>query len=75
MLLSPAAIEYSIKLNEQPCDICHCDHLPGRHVTLDEMEKHYILKVYELTGRNKMQTAEILKIDRNTLKARLARYC
>lgn len=75
MLLSPEIVEYGVKLNEQPCEICHTSHVPGRHVTLDQVDKNYILKVLETTGGNKTQTAKILGIDRNTLKARLARYC
>lgn len=74
MLLSPEIVEYGVKLNEQPCEICHTSHALGRHVTLDEMEKDYILKVYESTGRQKKPTARILDIDVNTLRARIDRY-
>lgn len=75
MLISLESAEYAKHINDQPCEICHTSHVPGRHVTLDQVDKNYILKVLETTGGNKTQTAKILGIDRNTLKARLARYC
>lgn len=74
MLISLESAEYAKHINEQPCEICHTSHVPGRHVTLDEMEKNYILKVYESTGRQKKPTARILDIDVNTLRARIDRY-
>ena len=35
---------------------------------LREVEKKYILKVLEATGQNKSKAAEILQIDRKTLR-------
>lgn len=40
-------------------------------VSLDELEKEYILKVLERTGGNKFRAAEILGIDRKTLYRKL----
>jgi transcriptional regulator with PAS, ATPase and Fis domain len=41
---------------------------------LDEVEKEYILRAYETTGRNKSQTAKALRISLNTLRRRLEAY-
>lgn len=41
---------------------------------LEELEKKYILYVYTKTGRNKVVTADILKIDRKTLYSKLAKW-
>ncbi len=38
------------------------------------VEKNYILKVYEQTGRNKAQTSKLLGIGLNTLRRRLDEY-
>jgi DNA-binding NtrC family response regulator len=38
------------------------------------VEKEYILKVYEQTGRNKAQTSKLLGIGLNTLRRRLDDY-
>jgi transcriptional regulator with PAS, ATPase and Fis domain len=38
------------------------------------MEKNYILKVYNQTGQNKSKTAEVLDIDRNTLRKKIQSY-
>ena len=43
-------------------------------VTLQQMEKYHILKVYRSTGRNKSQTARILGIALNTLRKKLDAY-
>ncbi|MEZ4475140.1 MAG: sigma-54 dependent transcriptional regulator [bacterium] len=43
-------------------------------VTLDEVERRHILRVFDAVGQNKSETARILGIDRKTLHARLARY-
>jgi transcriptional regulator with PAS, ATPase and Fis domain len=59
---------------EAYCECCHCQHRKGRHLTLDEMEKHYILNVYAANNYRKAPTARALGIDRMTLYARLARY-
>jgi two-component system response regulator AtoC len=41
---------------------------------LAQMEKDYILKVYEETGRNKTQTALLMEISLNTLRRKLESY-
>ena len=43
-------------------------------LALAEVEKSHIIKVYEKTGRNKAQTAEILEIGLSTLRRKLAAY-
>jgi DNA-binding NtrC family response regulator len=42
--------------------------------SLAEVEKDHILKVYEQTERNKVQTAKLLAIGLNTLRRKLASY-
>jgi DNA-binding NtrC family response regulator len=41
---------------------------------LSHMERIHILKVYEETGRNKAQTAQLLEISLNTLRRKLESY-
>jgi len=41
---------------------------------LEEIEKKYILLIYEKTGKNKKRAAEILKLSRTTLISRLKSY-
>ncbi len=43
-------------------------------VSLAEVEKAHILKVYDQTGRNKVQTAKLLEIGLNTLRRKLDSY-
>jgi len=43
-------------------------------VPLTKVEKDHILKVYERTGRNKVQTAKLLAIGLNTLRRKLTSY-
>jgi DNA-binding NtrC family response regulator len=43
-------------------------------VSLMEVEKGYILRVYEQMDRNKVQTAKILAIGLNTLHRKLASH-
>lgn len=73
MLLSPEGLEFAKHINDQPCEICHTSHAPGRHVTLDEMQQNYIKKVFDDLGGKKLETARVLGIDINTLKSRLGR--
>ena len=40
-------------------------------ISLKEYEKNYILKVLEATGNNKSKAAEILQIDRKTLRQKI----
>jgi transcriptional regulator with PAS, ATPase and Fis domain len=41
---------------------------------LAHMEREYILKVYEQTGKNKLRTAKLLGIGLNTLRRKLSSY-
>ncbi|MGD8769651.1 MAG: helix-turn-helix domain-containing protein, partial [Desulfobacterales bacterium] len=51
-------------------------HQPGTTpvVSLAQMEKSYILDVYNQTGKNKSQTARLLDIALNTLRKKLKIY-
>ena len=46
---------------------------PEELLTIDELERRYILKVLERTGGNKTQAARILGVDRKTLFRKLKR--
>jgi DNA-binding protein Fis len=41
--------------------------IPGKSLSLRELEKRYVLKVLKETGGNKKKASEILGIDRATL--------
>ncbi|HVY60856.1 MAG TPA: helix-turn-helix domain-containing protein, partial [Planctomycetota bacterium] len=43
-------------------------------ISLDELERRYILRVFELVGGNKAHAARLLGLDRATLYRRLQRY-
>lgn len=43
-------------------------------VTLDELERRYIVRVMEIVGGNKVQATKILGIDRSTLYRKLERF-
>jgi two-component system response regulator HydG len=47
---------------------------PAEVVTLDELERRYILRVLALVGGNKSRAADILGVDRRTLYRRIERY-
>jgi two-component system, NtrC family, response regulator HydG len=47
---------------------------PTEVVTLEQLEKSYILRVLSLMGGNKSQAAQMLGVDRRTLYRKLARY-
>jgi two-component system response regulator HydG len=47
---------------------------PTEVVTLQNLEKSYILRVLSLVGGNKSQAAQMLGVDRRTLYRKLARY-
>jgi DNA-binding NtrC family response regulator len=51
--------------------------LPGHHgalVTLDELEKRYLVRVLKESGHNKVRAAKILGIDRRTLYRMAERF-
>jgi DNA-binding NtrC family response regulator len=43
-------------------------------VTIDELERRYIMRVLALCGGNKSRTADLLGLDRRTLYRRIDRY-
>ncbi len=47
---------------------------PEEFVPMDEIERRYVLRVYEATGANKSLTAKLLGFNRKTLYRKLARY-
>jgi len=47
---------------------------PSELVSLEDLERRYVLKVLSLVGGNKSRAAEILKVDRRTLYRKLERY-
>ncbi len=47
---------------------------PGAFPTLEEVEKRYILKVYEAVGRHRGRAAKVLGLDRKTLYRKLAAW-
>jgi len=48
--------------------------LSDRELRLESAIRAHIVAVYEMTGRNKLRTAELLGIDRRTLYDHLWRY-
>lgn len=52
----------------------HQDSEDNKVLTLKQMEKNYILKVYNKLGKNKSQAARALDIALNTLKSKLDSY-
>jgi two-component system, NtrC family, response regulator AtoC len=47
---------------------------PAEFAPMEEIERRYVLRVYESTGRNKSLTARILGFNRKTLYRKLVRY-
>jgi two-component system, NtrC family, response regulator AtoC len=47
---------------------------PSDLVTMDEVERRYVMKVLEVAGGNRTQAAQILGFDRKTLYRKLRRY-
>ncbi len=70
--IGPAHLPSFIRRREEkgsaPC--------PGKDalLPLPEQEKAHILKAYEMTGKNKVQTARRLRIGVNTLRRKLQSY-
>ena len=50
------------------------DDVGRRSLTIDELERRYILRVLALVGGNKSRAADLLGLDRRTLYRRLERY-
>ncbi len=47
---------------------------PSELVSLEEVERRYVLRVLDAVGGNRSRAAEILKVDRKTLYSRLKAY-
>jgi len=47
---------------------------PTEIVTMEELERRYLLRVFKLVGNNKSRAAEVLGIDRRTMYRKLERY-
>jgi two-component system response regulator HydG len=47
---------------------------PTEIVTMEQLEKRYLLRVFKLVGNNKSRAAEVLGIDRRTMYRKLERY-
>ncbi len=47
---------------------------PAELVTLEELERRYILQVFEAVGRSRTLAAQVLGVDRKTLYRKLERY-
>ncbi len=48
--------------------------VPEQFLTLEQIEREYILRVYEASGKNKSQTARVLGVALNTLRNKLQSY-
>jgi two-component system response regulator AtoC len=55
-------------------DVLVAGHDPTELVSLEEVERRYILRVIEAVGGNRSRAAEILKVDRKTLYTKLKAY-
>jgi two-component system, NtrC family, response regulator AtoC len=55
-------------------DVLVAGHDPSELVTLEEVERRYILRVMEAVGGNRTRASEILKVDRKTLYTKLKNY-
>jgi two-component system response regulator HydG len=55
-------------------DVLVAGHDPSELVTLEEVERRYILRVMEAVGGNRTRAAEILQVDRKTLYTKLKNY-
>lgn len=58
----------------RPSDVLVAGHDPSELVTLEEVERRYILRVMEAVGGNRTRASEILKVDRKTLYTKLKNY-
>ncbi len=64
-----------LNLDFLPCDIIQFQEInnieENNILPLDDVVKNYIKKVYFLTGKNKLKTAELLKVSRKTIDRKL----
>ena len=72
----PLSADILPKHLKQKKSLLNCSGPPasGEILPLSEIEKSHIIKAYELTGRNKSQTARRLGIGLNTLRRKLRAY-
>lgn len=61
-------------LTETDPDACQEIQIPDEGISLEEIEKQYILKALEKAGQNQSQAARLLKIPRHVLLYRLEKY-
>jgi len=79
------AIERAVTLSDERIELAHLPQkiretplairdLAGQTLTLDELERRYILETLDRTGDDKARAAELLGIDLSTLYRKLKRY-
>ena len=79
------AIERSVAISDDRIELIHLpqkireakqvtNDLTGQTLTLDELERRYILETLDRVGDDKTQAAELLGIDLSTLYRKLKRY-
>jgi DNA-binding NtrC family response regulator len=79
------AIERSVAISDDRIELIHLpqkiretkqvtNDLTGQTLTLDELERRYILETLDRVGDDKAQAAELLGIDLSTLYRKLKRY-
>ena len=69
-VILPDDLPEQVRNNAYPED----DLLPFKLITLDELEKKYLIRVLKETGGNKSEAAKILGVDRRTLYRMAERY-
>ncbi len=67
------AEDLNIINQEHPTSVLH-PFIPDQGISLEEIEKSYILKALEKTNQNKSQAARLLKIPRHVLLYRIEKY-
>ena len=60
--------------SHKPAELLVASLRPSELVTLEEIERRYILRVLEALGGNRALAAQILGVDRRTLYRKLERY-
>jgi two-component system, NtrC family, response regulator AtoC len=66
--------EEALKTQAEIMDDIAKPSLPGKLLTLDEVEERYIIKVIRETDKNKGEVCEILGISRPTFERKLEKY-
>ena len=73
-ILSTGEVIQAADLGDAVCEDVGVETIKTPIVSLDEVEKHHIMRVLDHCGGNKKATAELLGIDRSTLYAKLRQY-